>query len=438
MTRGGGPGRNGGPPAARRRAPYGSHAGLGPRAIGARDEILAAAYTEIGRRGYRDTTMDDIAAAVGRSRAGVYQYFGSKGEIFLTFQYRLRVEMEQAAARLGPLGADADGYANLRTWLGEIADITKRHEVTFLQGSAAALDVEALWESSQTSVSEYTDVIARKMQEASVEGVNHRAASYAIVAMVEKAHFYRQHFSLPLSDRELTDALASVVQLVLFPGSLPMTRRTWKPRELAMLDPPVEAVIPPFVDRSTADRERARRIRDAAATVFLRKGVRRASVSDITTEAGVAHGTFYLYWRDKAELLGSLAGDMAAELNALYEKLTTMTPDGIDEGIDPWVHAFVDAYRRHVAVMAFWAAEQTYEPSLDAIEQPVFRHHVADLTTLIGRYPRAPHALPSALTVCLLALLGHYPYYTMVVYGGRGGRQLEPTLTAFLRRGFFH
>lgn len=48
---------------------------------------------------------------------------------------------------------------------------------------------------------------------------------------------------------------------------------------------------------------RRRRIREAAVTVFARKGYHDARVSDIAGEAGVAHGLVYHYFNGKEQLL---------------------------------------------------------------------------------------------------------------------------------------
>lgn len=45
----------------------------------------------------------------------------------------------------------------------------------------------------------------------------------------------------------------------------------------------------------------------AAYELFLKKGVPMTSVGDITTRAGVAKGTFYLYFRDKDDILGAVS-----------------------------------------------------------------------------------------------------------------------------------
>lgn len=52
--------------------------------------------------------------------------------------------------------------------------------------------------------------------------------------------------------------------------------------------------------------ERREDILDAALRVFVDRGVANATVADITAAAGIAKGTFYLYYDSKEALLGAL------------------------------------------------------------------------------------------------------------------------------------
>lgn len=47
-----------------------------------REAILAAAFTQFGRYGFRRTSMEDIAKEAGTSRASLYSHFENKEEIF--------------------------------------------------------------------------------------------------------------------------------------------------------------------------------------------------------------------------------------------------------------------------------------------------------------------------------------------------------------------
>jgi AcrR family transcriptional regulator len=71
--------------------------------------------------------------------------------------------------------------------------------------------------------------------------------------------------------------------------------------------------------------ERREELLDAAARVFSEKSVARTTVSDITEAAGVAKGTFYLYFDSKEHLLGALkerfVDQMLDRAASLYERV---------------------------------------------------------------------------------------------------------------------
>jgi AcrR family transcriptional regulator len=71
--------------------------------------------------------------------------------------------------------------------------------------------------------------------------------------------------------------------------------------------------------------DRRQEILDAAIRVFVERGVYEPTVADITAAAGVAKGTFYLYFESKEHLLGALkeqmVDDMMERVIAFYARL---------------------------------------------------------------------------------------------------------------------
>ena len=75
-----------------------------------------------------------------------------------------------------------------------------------------------------------------------------------------------------------------------------------------------------MTDRSVAPEDRRRRIIDAAVRVFAEKGFHTSRVSEVSAEAGVAHGLLYHYFRSKDELLETIFRETwRALLDALRE-----------------------------------------------------------------------------------------------------------------------
>jgi len=68
----------------------------------------------------------------------------------------------------------------------------------------------------------------------------------------------------------------------------------------------IQAMLEQFSKSADPDDPKARkrkRIVEAATEVFIRHGYRKASMDDVAERAGVAKGTIYLYFKNKAELL---------------------------------------------------------------------------------------------------------------------------------------
>ena len=64
-----------------------------------------------------------------------------------------------------------------------------------------------------------------------------------------------------------------------------------------------------------------RKLLDAGMRVFAERGFHAARVDDIVRAARTSHGTFYLYFANKEDLLRALAVECAHEMDALAERL---------------------------------------------------------------------------------------------------------------------
>ncbi len=89
-----------------------------------RERILDAAFSTFSRRGYRDTAVDEIAAAAGTSKGGVYFHFATKEaiyrELMRTTADRLAAKVERAvAAETDPIArAEVALHTVLTTFAG--------------------------------------------------------------------------------------------------------------------------------------------------------------------------------------------------------------------------------------------------------------------------------------------------------------------------------
>jgi len=100
---------------------------------------------------------------------------------------------------------------------------------------------------------------------------------------------------------------------------------------------------------------RGARTRDAlvqaARKVFERDGFLSARVTDIADAAGVAHGSFYTYFKDKKEILAAVLAELQEEM--LHPRLSrTALDDDPASAIEEANRLYLEAYRGNAGLMA--------------------------------------------------------------------------------------
>lgn len=78
---------------------------------------------------------------------------------------------------------------------------------------------------------------------------------------------------------------------------------------------------------------------NTAFELFTTKGIAKTTISDIVESAGVAKGTFYLYFRDKYDIRNKLVGHKAGEL--FFHAHEALLASGLHD-FDAQIHFIVD------------------------------------------------------------------------------------------------
>ncbi|MCX7619366.1 MAG: TetR/AcrR family transcriptional regulator, partial [Acidimicrobiales bacterium] len=86
------------------------------------------------------------------------------------------------------------------------------------------------------------------------------------------------------------------------------------------------------------------RVLDAAREVFETRGYQSASVASITKAADTAHGTFYLYFKNKDDALVQVVADVAEQMR--QESRARLTADRY-EGIEGVIRGFLVVFAEH-------------------------------------------------------------------------------------------
>jgi len=129
--------------------------------------------------------------------------------------------------------------------------------------------------------------------------------------------------------------------------------------------------------------DRRRQLLKAATKVFARKGYHATRIADIATEAGVAYGLVYHYFKNKDEILGSLFEDNWATLVRATQNLSAGQAS-FAQKLDTVVGVLIEAYRLVPDVVTVLVVEIARSPmALDDKRVGGFRKGFQALADLI-------------------------------------------------------
>jgi AcrR family transcriptional regulator len=182
-------------------------------------------------------------------------------------------------------------------------------------------------------------------------------------------------------------------------------------------------------------RKTMRRLLDAGMRVFAERGFHAARVDDIVRAARTSHGTFYLYFANKEDLLRALAVECAHEMDALAGGVGTITPDraGAEE-LRRFLTEFFATYRRYGPVIRAWM--EGHVADREATHLGV--HAFTDIATALGRRMREAGERGDPATIsALMALLERSAYFLVSRRLEIDGDTLLDNVTLVVHRGFF-
>lgn len=175
------------------------------------------------------------------------------------------------------------------------------------------------------------------------------------------------------------------------------------------------------MSRTVLDKEERRsQLVGAAITVFARKGYRSAAISDIIEAAGVARGTFYLYFDSKLDVFHAVMDRYYALFQGVVDKELArsynnplMVRARIRESLLEWFRMFSD--NKELAKVVFREAnaiEPDFEKKVNGMLYTCFSHWRNHITRFqkVGFIKKGvdPHFLSVIFSGIVLSVVLHY------------------------------
>ncbi len=126
---------------------------------------------------------------------------------------------------------------------------------------------------------------------------------------------------------------------------------------------------------------------EAAKDVMFEKGYTRTKISDIVAKAGVAQGTFYLYFKSKEELLVEISrlivDDLKKRLSSIENVGDKLTKEEFVGKISNLVAAFTDFMRSNSKAIRICANETSNNDELAAMKNEMVDRSLGILVSFL-------------------------------------------------------
>jgi AcrR family transcriptional regulator len=360
-----------------RRAPFSDNPRVGARGQRTQQRILDAALLAFGEEGYHGCSIDRITKLARCSRVSFYQYFASKEDVFGHLAGQVARQLSASTETLDPLTPDPEGWAALRAWVARYAEIYARYEPVFhaletdevLAALAARTGEETISRVHSRLVTttlppRQLDPVIRLL----LECVNHTLEVTGILRSVVPAAYPSEH---------VEDAVTDVLHRTLFgvrtevnvhpPAGSPPPALEFGPAMLELLQG--EETPEP----SALGNRAFTAVLASGRDVFVSRGYHDTRVDDLVAAAGVSHGAFYRYFRNKDELARILtARAMRAVGAALLEIPDVSAYDGSagTGALRRWLRRYNAAQVSEAAMLRVWVDAALQDPALRAESAP--------------------------------------------------------------------
>jgi AcrR family transcriptional regulator len=178
------------------------------------------------------------------------------------------------------------------------------------------------------------------------------------------------------------------------------------------------------------------RLLDAGLEVFSARGYHATRVDDVVRAARTSHGTFYLYFANKEDLLRALAVDCAQQLTDLSEQIGAIDRD--ESGflaLRAFLASFLDVYRRFGPVIRAWMEGQVGDAEVDRLGVKAFTSIGGELGKRMRQARTVEHE--EVAVTALMAMIERFSYVIASRQTVGDDDEMLDTLAHVVHRGFF-
>ena len=176
-------------------------------------------------------------------------------------------------------------------------------------------------------------------------------------------------------------------------------------------------------------------ILDAAFLLFTTKGLTKTSVADITSAAGVAKGTFYLYFKDKYDLRDKLIVDKSNELFQRAEEETkSREMADLEEHIIAMIDNILNQFVEDTTLLNFIAKNLSWGIFTNAVAGATEENNFYELYHAMFENSPVKYEKPEIMMYIIIEMISSSCYSSILNEEPVGIEELKPYLLQTVRQ----
>jgi AcrR family transcriptional regulator len=178
-------------------------------------KLLDAGIEVFAQRGYHAARVDDIVKLARTSHGTFYLYFANKEDLFGALTAEVATAIQVLAEELPPLTAGPDGLAALRDWVARFSELYDRYGPVIVAWTEAEIGGSSFGRQGDDLIAQLTGVLVARIRVVAPTGIDATVAALALVAMIERLHYYAMTRQVRLVHDAMIDTLASVTHAAI-------------------------------------------------------------------------------------------------------------------------------------------------------------------------------------------------------------------------------
>ncbi len=399
-----------------RRAPFSDNPRVGARGQRAQQRILDAALRAFAEEGYHACSVDRITQLARCSRVSFYQYFANKEEVFRQLAGQVARQVSAWTEALDPLTSDSRGWIAMREWVARYAAIHTRYEPVFHSlESDKALATVARHIGEETITRIHARLVTATLPPRQLDPVirllleclNHTLDVTGILRTSASGAYPSECIEIAITD-VLHRTLFGVdidVNVHASDGS-PPPALDFGPEMLELLrhDGPVGS--------DGSGNAALVALLASGRDVFVERGYQSTRVDDLVTAAGVSHGAFYRYFRNKEELARILTVRGARAVGTVVTEIPEVSTLGgptSKSAMRRWLRRYHAAHVNEAAMLRVWTDAALQDPAIRVESGPLLDWGRRRMSRYLGHRGFGDVDIEAVVMVALLGVFGTRP-----------------------------